>query len=143
MTETRALYNANDVMTETELQSSIIEKAQAHGWAAFHAPSDTRRQQPRKRHQYDDLSGAGFPDLVLRRGQELLVIECKKEDGKLSADQERWGSALLDCGVAFLVIRPSALDALAGYLEKPTDWVGLHDPLFPDEVRERVLGGKQ
>lgn len=74
-------------MTEAELQDAIINPgdkngrnqglAVAHGWKIYHT-HDSRRSHP------------GWPDLALARNGRLLLIELKKQDGKVTPDQQAW-----------------------------------------------------
>ena len=93
-----------DVMTEAELQRTVVEAAHLFGWITYHT-HDSRRSEP------------GFPDLVLAhplRGVKFL--ECKREKGKLSAGQVQWLETLAAGGADALVVRPSNLDDIIAQL---------------------------
>lgn len=70
-------------MTERQLQDAIVEMARLLGWLAYHT-FDSRH------------SAAGFPDLVLLRGHQLIFAELKSETGRLSPEQDAWIAALQD-----------------------------------------------
>lgn len=83
----RAVLDA--AMTEAQLFESVRDHLNAFGWLWYHT-RDSRG------------SNAGFPDIVAVRGPygeaALLFIELKTEDGKVSADQRVWLSALDGAG---------------------------------------------
>lgn len=72
-------------MREEDLQSSVIEMAKHRGWKFYH-PYDSRR------------SVAGWPDLVLVRGDRTLFRELKREKGYPTPDQREWLAALEQAG---------------------------------------------
>lgn len=82
-----------DLMTEKEWQSLIVEHARLHGWSAYHQ-FDSRRSQP------------GWPDLVLIRPPELLMVELKSANGKITPEQADTLVALAACGVETAIWRP-------------------------------------
>jgi hypothetical protein len=56
-------------------------------------------------------SAAGWPDVALVRPPRLILAELKRDDGRTSAEQERWLGLLRACpGVEVYVWRPSDLD---------------------------------
>lgn len=84
---------------EKDWQGWIVLTAQTFGWLTYH-PLDSRG------------SAAGFPDLTLVRGDELMFVEVKRETGKVSAAQQRWLDALRGAGVEVHVWRPSDQDTV-------------------------------
>ena len=85
-------------MTEKELQAAIVEAAKWGGWYIYHT-HDSRR------------SAAGFPDLVMVRGREMLAWELKSSRGRLTGAQLSWLAALSAVpGVDARVVRPEHLD---------------------------------
>ena len=72
------------LITEAELQNTIIQAARAYGWLVYHT-HDSRRSSP------------GFPDLVLVHParRRLIFAELKVGRYKISADQKQWLDALL------------------------------------------------
>lgn len=87
-----------DRQTEREFQREVVKRALLFGWKVYHT-YDSRR------------SAAGFPDLVMVRGDRLIFAELKTEEGKLSEDQEKWLTALAKTGQAE-VWRPSMMDKI-------------------------------
>lgn len=85
-------------MTESELQTAILQLAKLRGWLHFH-DYDSRRNP------------AGFPDLVLLhpRTGDLLFAELKTATGRVSQRQQRWIDALALGGHTAHVWRPSHL----------------------------------
>jgi len=65
------------LLTESELQQRIIDRAEALGWLVYHT-YDSRR------------SASGFPDLVLAREGRVIFVEVKAEKGRLSKSQAEW-----------------------------------------------------
>jgi hypothetical protein len=55
--------------------------ARTFGWLAYHT-HDSRS------------SAAGFPDLCMTRGPEIVFAELKSERGKVTAAQQEWLDAL-------------------------------------------------
>ena len=79
----RAVMNGQ--VTEKEFQQTVVDFARLRGWRTYHT-HDSRR------------SDAGFPDLVMVRGDRLVFAELKTEKGRLSAAQEQWREALAAMG---------------------------------------------
>lgn len=99
-------------MTERDLQDVVIQTAQLYGWMVTHfrpAKTDRGWRTP--------LEGdAGFPDLVLARGGEVLIVELKSQRGKVSPMQELWAVAL---GGHYRLWRPSDIPDLVEELKRP------------------------
>jgi hypothetical protein len=92
-----------EAMTERELLDNILSMARYLGWLGYHT-HDSRHSAP------------GFPDIFLVRGQRVLAIECKRQDGRTTPDQDAWLSALREAGIDAYVIRPNHW--LSGYIEE-------------------------
>lgn len=100
----RNLYDTS--MTEADLQRTIIEAADYGGWLVFH-DNDSRRNR------------AGFPDLTLARGSELIFAELKSATGRIRPDQAAWLDVLEQTTtVSSGVVRPDA--ELGGFLRRLT-----------------------
>lgn len=86
--------------TEAQWQEAIVEAAKATGWLV-HAerPAQTGRgwATPIQGHK-------GFPDLVLVRGREMLVVELKRKPNKVEHMQQVWLDALALAGVDVRVV---------------------------------------
>ncbi len=81
-------------LTERAFQQQVVDLATLCGWAHMHV-LEMRRSDP------------GWPDLVLCRPPELLVVELKTATGRLRPEQERWLKALGQCGVEVHCWRPA------------------------------------
>lgn len=84
-------------VSERQLMDALIEAARWRGWLVYHT-HDSRH------------STAGFPDLVMLRGDRCVVVECKAAHGKLSKAQQAWHLAFLAAGIPAYVIHPSDQD---------------------------------
>ena len=93
-------------LLEEELQAAVVDLARWRGWL-IHAERPARTA----RGWVTPVQGhVGWPDLVLLSTDRLLVVELKSDRGRLSADQERWLTALRGHGhVEVAVWRPSDL----------------------------------
>jgi hypothetical protein len=78
---TSASAHLEATLSERDLQTNILSLAAALGWLCYHT-HDSRR------------SAAGFPDLVLVKGDRLIFAELKSARGKLSKAQSDWFVAL-------------------------------------------------
>ena len=63
--------------SETMFRDRVVALAKRSGWMTYFT-------------QRSDRSPAGFPDLVLLRGEAAIVAELKLPGGKLSVAQYRW-----------------------------------------------------
>jgi len=81
-------------ISEADFQAKILEIAKASGWKSYHT-HDSRR------------STAGFPDLVMARGNCFLLAELKRTKGTVSDDQEQWIDAIKKTSVPVFVWRPA------------------------------------
>lgn len=65
---------------------------------------------------------AGFPDLVLVRGRECLMVELKRRPFKVQPAQTAWHDALrrarVVCGTVWV---PEGMDAFISYLTHRSD----------------------
>lgn len=99
--------------TELACEATIIAAAKTFGWLVHGArPAMTGRKwsTPIKGH-------AGFPDLVLVRGGELLIVELKRKPNKVEPNQRVWLDTLAGAGVEALVIFvPEQLDEFVARL---------------------------
>lgn len=68
-----------------------------------------------------EAGGKGFPDLVLLRDDEQLVVELKADNGRLTPEQEEWIEAFQRAGVE-------------AWIWRPRDW----DPLVLERLRRRT-----
>lgn len=95
-------------ISEAAFQTRILHLADLRCWLTYRT-GDSR------------TSDEGWPDLVLCRPPQFLVVELKRETGKakVSPGQQVWIDALTASDVDVRVIRPSGWDALAAVLDSP------------------------
>ena len=72
--------------TEKALMQMIRGAAKLGGWLCYHT-HDSRRSDP------------GFPDLVLVRPPDLLFVEVKAHNGRVSPEQQAWLEAINAAGI--------------------------------------------
>jgi hypothetical protein len=95
---------APPALTEAQWQERVVDLATWRGWRCFHV-YDSRR------------STAGWPDLVMLRGDRMLAWELKRDTGRATRQQLEWLAALsLIPGVDARVVRPSDWPAVQGLL---------------------------
>lgn len=137
----KQVMTAADLITEKELQATVVEMAILNDWLVYHQiDMGGFRLVPEKEPQtydeavalikkekergvgryYSKRIGSGFPDLVLVRGVTLLYREVKTEKGVLSADQQTWGDRLLSAGANWAVWKPSDLPLIEATLRDAT-----------------------
>jgi len=85
-------------VTEAQLQDTVVAMCKLLDVAWYH-PYFSRR------------SAAGWPDLALCGTTGFITRELKTERGKLTADQQRWGSMLRQAGISWDVWRPGDLQS--------------------------------
>jgi len=115
---TQAQAILNEHMTEDECQAIIVGYAKALGYISYHIP-DSRM-----------ASCAGYPDLMLCREENnkigllygkamprIIVIEVKKQTGRVSPMQHVWLNTFRACGIETHVLRPSDLDGVEAMLK--------------------------
>lgn len=92
-------------ISEKAWQDQLVQLATLYGWKHYH-PFDSRR------------SVAGWPDLVLVRPPELLIVELKTDHGRVRPNQQEWLDALAACGVEVDVWRPRDFEAVHDRLRR-------------------------
>lgn len=104
-------------MAETQWQAQVEAIASACGWKHWHAP-DNRPVTAKSGRRYVQNVKAGFPDLVLVRGQRLVFAELKRQgpQGVVSDEQAAWLIALGCTGAETYVWRPGDLDLVKAVL---------------------------
>jgi hypothetical protein len=85
-------------VTEEQFQATVIAMCKLFAVAWYH-PFFSRR------------SAAGWPDLALCGDNGFLLRELKTEKGRLTKDQQAWGSRLRNAGVSWDVWRPADLNS--------------------------------
>jgi hypothetical protein len=81
-------------ISEKEFQARVIELARSYGWEHIYHTFDSRRSE------------AGFPDLLLLRGEEIVVLELKVPPNKATAKQRAWLKAFERAHVGAHLIYP-------------------------------------
>ena len=92
-------------MSEREFRQAILNLCRYTGWRYYFSWTSIH-------------SPAGFPDLVLVRGSELIAAELKSERGRLSPAQQSWIDALREAGCETYLWRPSMLDSIIARLRE-------------------------
>ena len=91
---------AENLISESEFQQSVVAAFLAAGWTVYHNP-DSRR------------SSAGWPDLQLLKPAgphgpaQLVFAELKTARGRLSRTQKAIAQALTDAGQEVYIWRPA------------------------------------
>jgi hypothetical protein len=103
-------------MSEAQMQRTIIQTAQMHGWRVHHDPPvRLSRRDGTFQHITATAGDPGFPDLVLARAGEVIIVECKRQVGaQWKPGQREWLMAL-----GARVVRPADMDALLIRLRLP------------------------
>lgn len=86
-------------MTEAQWQQQVVELAGYYGWRVYHT-YDSRRSHP------------GWPDLVLCRPPEFLIVELKTAKGRVTPAQQEWLDDLAASNVETAVWRPGDFEAV-------------------------------
>lgn len=102
MSAARRILDA--AVTEAQLQATVLELALHRGWLSYHT-HDSRR------------SAAGFPDLVLVRGDRLVAAELKSERGRPTPEQRQWLAAL------------GQVTTVDAHLWRPSSWPDIEEAL--------------
>lgn len=91
-----------DHISEADFQTTVIEMAGYCGWKLIYHTRDSRG------------SAAGFPDLVMIRGDSMIVAELKSQQGRVSPAQLQWYGACLK-------VEDRSNGAVQAYLWRPSD----------------------
>lgn len=101
---------------EAQCEDAIIEAAILAGWLV-HAE---RPAQTKKGHRTAIKGHAGWPDLVLSRRGQFMIVELKRKPNKPDIDQLAWLDSLRVAGIdARLVWVPEEMGALIAELTQP------------------------
>jgi len=121
--------NARDAMlaqmSEASLQSTIIAAAREHGWLVHH---DEPAMTAKGRWLTNVRGDPGFPDLVLARDGEVIIVELKAMHGRWQKGQREWLHAL-----GAQVLRPDRMDSLIARLRQP------RPRLTPERMRRSMM----
>lgn len=101
-------------MSEAEMQQGIIDTARWHGWRVHHDPPVRQERGGKVIHRTAYQGDPGFPDLVLARDGEVIIIECKSAHGGYRPGQREWAEALRS-----RIVRPRDYEAVLRRLAVP------------------------
>lgn len=106
-------------VSEAAFQAHVIALAKVHGWtvAHFRPVKQMRRDGTFSYLTPVQADGAGFPDLVLVRGEQVVFAELKAMAGRPSADQKAWLESL------------GRATTVSTHLWKPSDWNDIEEVL--------------
>jgi len=99
----RGLKDGPLPIKESEFEAQVRQLARLYGWLCYHTWRSIH-------------SPAGFPDLVLLRGQRLVFAELKTARGKLTTAQQQWLEALRQTAAEVYVWRPDDWDSIVACL---------------------------
>jgi hypothetical protein len=120
--------SASGDLRESAFQGQVIDLARYTGWRVAHFRTARTERGWRTAVAAD---GAGFVDLVLVRGPELLFVELKTRTGRASSEQREWLDALSRVDQAVQYVLRAARDVgleleleplVEVYLWRPADW---------------------
>lgn len=100
---------------ENDFMRQVMELAKLYGWKVAHFGASVR-VVGKSRTFVGDKDAAGFPDLVLVKGEHLIIAELKAPKGVLSGAQKEWLCALAETDAEV-------------YLWRPEDWVDIQQIL--------------
>jgi hypothetical protein len=101
---------------ESAFIAMILKLARLRGWRTAHfRPGMNRRGKWQTAVQGD---GAGFPDLLLLRGAQIIVAELKVGKNKTTPEQVAWLMAFGSAGVPAFTWTPADWDEIELVLEK-------------------------
>ena len=93
---------------EADFQSWVLELAHLRGWLIAHfRPARIVKDGKVSYRTAVSGDGAGFPDLVLCRGDRIIFAELKPFKGRLSEEQDKWLRALTETKVELHIWRPA------------------------------------
>jgi VRR-NUC domain-containing protein len=81
--------------TERQFQKAVIDLAKACGWMVMHSRPARVKVRGKETWRTPLQGDAGFPDLVLARdAEELLLVELKRTGQKRREDQLTWAEEI-------------------------------------------------
>lgn len=102
-------------LSESQFQGQVEQLAVMYGWAYLHIRPGLN-QRGSWRTPISGALGAGWPDLVLVRGERMVFAELKSEKGKLTAAQVTVLNALEETGHEVFCWKPSDWESLVEVL---------------------------
>jgi hypothetical protein len=98
-------------LSESQFQGQVQELATLYGWEYMHIRPGLN-QRGAWRTPISGTLGAGWPDLILVRGNQMIFAELKSEKGKLTAAQVTVLNALEATGCKVFCWKPSDWDSV-------------------------------
>lgn len=89
--------------TEKQFRQMVIDACKLFGWAYYFTWNSLH-------------SPAGFPDLVLVKGDRLIFAELKSDKGKVSEVQRLWLCDLIQTKTEVYIWRPGDMEEIIGIL---------------------------
>jgi len=107
-------------MKESEWQDDVIALAKLNGFTVAHFRPVRVQRRDGSVYYCTPVQGdgAGFPDLLMIRGERMLVAELKVGYNKPSLEQSAWLDAFRAAGVEAYVWYPKDWDEVQGKLER-------------------------
>lgn len=101
------------VMSEKELQKSVISLAQQMGWKTAHFGNTVKIVKRKDGYKtIPDKNATGFPDLIMVRKDRMMAVELKGKSGQLTEEQLEWLQALQNVGEGTIEV----------HIWRPNDW---------------------
>ena len=100
--------------SETEFRATVIEGAQRLGWRVWSIDDAVYRAlivAARELGIHFKPPRSGWPDLVLVRGDRLLFVELKSNNGAVRTEQKEWLNALEETCAEVWLLRPYMWDS--------------------------------
>ncbi len=92
------------MILEKEFMQQVAQLAGIRGWKVYHTYDSSK-------------SVAGFPDMLLIRGRQMLVFELKVGKRRTTPEQEDWLRAFCEAGVGAYTLRPTDWPLIERLLE--------------------------
>src|SRR5262249_28129373 len=96
--------------SEAAFTAQVLQLAALYRWRCYHARAG--RTARGWRTPVQGKGAAGFPDLVLCRGEMVLFVELKSDQGRTTPEQDRWLQGLRAAGQQAAVWRPRDFAAI-------------------------------
>lgn len=100
---------------ENDFMRQVIDLAKLSGWKVAHFGASVR-VVGKSRTFVGDRDAAGFPDLVLVKGERLVIAELKAPKGVVSETQKAWLCALGETDAEVYLWRPEDLEEISRIL---------------------------
>jgi hypothetical protein len=100
-------------VTEAEFTKTVIAFAKLRGWRVLHIRPGRTSKGWRTPVQGD---GVGFPDLLLLKGERIVVIELKVGKNRATPEQSAWLDAFHAAGAVARVFHPDDWERIEALL---------------------------